>query len=179
MWPKTGAQSPGAGWRNSRAVGYHGLSSRPSSQRQSGVWCSATQTGAAQPARQVGHGRVHAHHQIEIHDQGGRVLESASRPVHEIAEVRDGEAPGEGAQLLRAGVLLQADQADARRGGERLEECQGDGAMAVPGVPRAALPGDADLEAGHDGKLSPPVFDPRRVGEEIRRAGGDRLQGGV
>src|SRR5690349_14735673 len=30
-------QSPGRGWRNSRSVGYHGLSSRASCQRQSGA----------------------------------------------------------------------------------------------------------------------------------------------
>ena len=45
-------QSPGVRCLNSRMVGYHGLSSRSMSQRQSGTDCSATQTRApSAPAR--------------------------------------------------------------------------------------------------------------------------------
>src|SRR5262249_50665799 len=48
----TEAQSPGAGWRNSRAVGYHGESVRPSNQRQSGECVRRIQTGNPRaPAR--------------------------------------------------------------------------------------------------------------------------------
>ena len=49
----TPAQSPGCVCRNSRIVGYHGLSLRSSSQRQSGTNGSATHTGTVSPAVQV------------------------------------------------------------------------------------------------------------------------------
>ena len=49
---KRSCQSPRRDWRNSRIVGYQGLSSRSSSQRQSGEKGNATHTGAASaPAR--------------------------------------------------------------------------------------------------------------------------------
>src|SRR6266550_4766885 len=51
-WLTTLAQSPREGWRNSRIVGYHGLSLRSSSQRQSAAACSMSQTGTpSAPAR--------------------------------------------------------------------------------------------------------------------------------
>src|SRR5262249_21110058 len=51
LWA-TRSQSPRAGWRKSRAVGYHGLSSRPSSQRQSGTNGTMIQTNLpSAPAR--------------------------------------------------------------------------------------------------------------------------------
>ncbi len=52
MAVSTPCQSPGRGCRNKRIVGYQGLSSRSSSQRQSGVKGSAVQTGTPRaPAR--------------------------------------------------------------------------------------------------------------------------------
>ena len=51
----TDAQSPGRGWRNKRIVGYHGVSSRPSIQRQSASCFSSTQVGRPSvPARCAG-----------------------------------------------------------------------------------------------------------------------------
>ena len=48
----TASQSPLAPWRKSRMLGYQGLFSRPSSQRQSGTLLSATKTGLPKaPAR--------------------------------------------------------------------------------------------------------------------------------
>ena len=52
MRRKTPSQSPGRSWRNSRCRGYHGESSRPSSQRQSGVAIRNSQHSALNaPAR--------------------------------------------------------------------------------------------------------------------------------
>ena len=52
MVTKTPAQSPRAGWRNRRMLGYQGLSARSMKKRQSGAYFSATQTGrASAPAR--------------------------------------------------------------------------------------------------------------------------------
>src|SRR6202012_310238 len=54
MRANTGSQRPSASWRNSRSVGYHGESSRPSSQRQSPITGTAVNTGrASAPARCV------------------------------------------------------------------------------------------------------------------------------
>jgi hypothetical protein len=48
----TASHAPGARWRNSRAVGYQGLSSRSDNQRQSGRWASRIHTGLpSAPAR--------------------------------------------------------------------------------------------------------------------------------
>ena len=49
-WATTDAQSPACGWRNTRAVGYQGLSSRASCQRQSLSCASNTQVGRPKAA---------------------------------------------------------------------------------------------------------------------------------
>ena len=50
---KTSSQSPHVFWRNNRIVGYHGLSSRSISQRQSAATGIATQIGTRQRPGQV------------------------------------------------------------------------------------------------------------------------------
>ena len=55
--------------RNSRAFGYHGVSSRSSSHRQSGIYGSSTQTGLAKGPASADAG-IHRDDQIQVRDQG-------------------------------------------------------------------------------------------------------------
>jgi tetratricopeptide (TPR) repeat protein len=51
---------------------------------------------------------------------------------------------------------LHADEAHALHAGQRLELFQQNGAVPIPGVARAPLPGDADAEAADGGELKEP-----------------------
>jgi len=72
MRSKTPRQSPASVWRNRRIEGYHGLSSRPSRKRQSGILRNATKTCRPQRASKMRDRRVGCDDQVKMHhDRSG------------------------------------------------------------------------------------------------------------
>ena len=99
-------------------VGYHGVSSRPASQRHSSTVQRPVQTAQTEAARQVSERRIGRDHQVEMgHDRGG---------LHEVAapaarQLDDREPPVRCLELIQAMFGLQADQPNARQLGQRRE----------------------------------------------------------
>ena len=174
---KTPCQFPRSRCRNSRIVGYQGLSLRSSSQRQSGAKGSATQTGTpSAPARW-------ATAVSQVITRSRFIITAAvsmnAPAVQAAAQVRDRKAVADLCATARRPPLLQAEQADPGKPASGSKQLKRDRAGAVVLRCRASLPGDADLEAGNAAQLLPPVFDQARVGEEVGIVGGNRFQGGV
>ena len=117
---KTWFHLPGSCWRKRRIVGYHGLSSRSRSQRQSTTLASATHT-ATPSASQVRNRCIRRDHKIEVfHDSCG-VHERAGSLVEPAAQVKNLQTVRQCAQLLRPYSLLQTDELDT---GDACERCE-------------------------------------------------------
>ena len=107
-------------------LGYQGLSSRSSIQRQSGSMGRRTQTGTPSATGQVGDRRVDGDHQVELTHERRRVGEI----LQPGARVQYVQASPQHFHLLAARALLQADQPDAWNTGYGLKDLQGDGTPA-------------------------------------------------
>ena len=103
------SQSPTFGWRNKRAVGYHGLSSRSSSQRKSGENGRRIHR-LRHGARQMGDRGIDADHEIEMRDDAGGIGEVLKlRPeMHDVGVSRHQGG------IAVAQLRMQADVTDAR-----------------------------------------------------------------
>ncbi len=79
----TSSHAPGLFCRNSRIAGYHGVSSRSSSQRQSAVYISSNHTGLPSDPARVRDCRIHGNHQIQRTDRRRRLCK-IDEFVHQI-----------------------------------------------------------------------------------------------
>ena len=132
-------QSPIRGCRNSRALGYQGLSARSWSQRQSPNGRQQQPERLAQGPGEMRDRGVDRDHQVERGDRRRGVGEIGERVV-EAEEGRCGKRRAVGLAV----VLLQADECDARRLQQRRKQRQRDAAVAVVLVRRLARPDQAD-----------------------------------
>ena len=134
---KTSGHSPSVVWRKSRIVGYHGESSRSSSQRQSGENCSASQTGAPRAPAKCAIAVVRGHHQVEIADHGRGVHERTGHFIQPAGKIKDRKI--DRCDLLRSEALLQADQPHAGQAGQRRKLGQRNRTPTIRGDNRASL----------------------------------------
>ena len=100
------SQSPSAGWRNKRAVGYQGESSRSSIQRQSGQNGNRIQVGRPMRAGEMHHRGVDRDHQVDQRGDRGGVVE-----IFEL--VADMGEPRRAREQL--GILRRATRAGCSR----------------------------------------------------------------
>ena len=84
---RTGSQSAWRGWRYRRSVGYHGLSRRPRSQRQSGSKRSSSQTGLPRAAARWATAVSTEDDEVKVGDQCRGVGE-VSHPIHDCGNRR-------------------------------------------------------------------------------------------
>ena len=103
--------------------------------------------GDAEGAGEVADAGVGADDEVEVLHHGGGVEESAAGSIEVVAERLDCEV-GQGGELIVAVAFLEADERDAGRFGDGGEGGEREAAAAVALVELAALPGDADFEAG-------------------------------
>ena len=155
---RRGAGRPSAGTRSPNRpanpdgtgviLGYHGLSSRSRSHRQSVTAARGTQALTPRlPARWATADSGAMTRSNEAHDRR-RVEEVAAvvSPRPAVGQHRDGEAARQLRELFAPLALLQADQPDSGQLRQMGEMGQGEGAPAVDAIAGVPLPRDADLE---------------------------------
>ena len=111
----TAGQSPTRGWRNSRMVGYQGLSCRSFSQRHSGADDRATQTGTPRPPARWAAAVSEVITRSRLHITAAVSMNAPDCVSSELPRSTTVNRSGDAAELLDAGVLLQADQLHSRR----------------------------------------------------------------
>src|SRR5215469_14390794 len=133
------AQSPGAVCRNSRAVGYHGLSERSLNQRQSGLNGSSTHTGrASAPARCAT--------AVSTVTTRSRLATAAAVSEKSVSSgARSTRLPA--ARAAGSPADLQREPAHAGHREKRRQRLEPDRAIGIVAVGRVAGPDEADLEA--------------------------------
>ena len=138
-WPST--------WRNSRMVGYQGLSSRPKSQRQSDTHGMNSQVGlASAPARCATEESM-----VMTRSSASIAAAVAAKPTRSESILGDFQI----AMLLKLGGArphLQADERHARHGEHALELIERDRAPQIVDVFGIAGPDQADFEPAQPAK---------------------------
>jgi len=165
-------QSPGALCRNSRAVGYQGLSSRSMSHRQSGTNGNKTQTGfASAPAR------WQRWYRPRSKDPGLRRWRSIRETLELIPEMQKIASIAQDCGVAWTHILLQAHEP-----GVEIEELQKgsklDRPLGIVLVRRAAGPGYPDSRTVVPFELAVPAFRAFRRSAQIGHVSRKRLHCG-
>ena len=170
--PRTSVQTRGVDCRNRRMVGYHGLSSRSRSQRQSSANGSITQTGRpSAPARWA----VEAAAAITASSAASAAAVAANSFSDGARSVRVA-ARCCGGGVFRPGILLQAEQPHARHDEGRQNRGRRNGAPPVECVAGIAGPHHANGEVGGFADAPFPARDLFGIGCEIGNGGGDAVE---
>ena len=121
----------------------------------------------------MGHGRVHRHHQVQIHHYRCQIRKGSG--IEPVAKVRDGKR--DCWQLFCPRPHLQAQHVDFLPSSQRFKMRQGNRAKTIGFMFRASLPHDADFEALQGRQFFAPVFHQAAVRPQIGDSGWNICQG--
>ena len=128
---KISPQSPQRRCRNSRMVGYQGVSSCLRSQRAVAALLESQPHGRPERPGHMSHRGTGRNDQIEILDYGGGIGKGRSVQIELFAQIHDVPGLGNFLELLGPEILLQAHKPDARNAAQRFQIPQRDGAIVV------------------------------------------------